>query len=189
VRAEQQLEDRVQLLLRHITTKFTESAVTDSLVWQEVELATALQMPAASGAVPSMGSCDSSSSASCRDEKPLAVSSLVGQQLPPGIVAFVAFTSTLYPAANSTLLNPADVRLTLHLPQEMNPLLFANLQRLGFDCYPGMASVVLAGSFKPAQQQPFQGLVTSKNPGDTITCMGTHQVRQNLRRQSVGTQL
>ncbi|KAF6255321.1 hypothetical protein COO60DRAFT_1462259 [Scenedesmus sp. NREL 46B-D3] len=58
--------------------------------------------------------------------------------------------------------------------QEMNPLLFANLQRLGFDCYQGMASVVLAGSLQPAEQ-PFEGLVTSKNLGDTITCMGTHQ--------------
>jgi hypothetical protein len=63
----------------------------------------------------------------------------------------------------------------LLLLQEMNPLLLANLQRLGFDCYQGMASVVLADSFKPAEQ-PFEGLVTSKNLGDTITCMGTHQV-------------
>jgi hypothetical protein len=69
----------------------------------------------------------------------------------------------------------------LLLLQEMNPLLFANLQRLGFDCYQGMASVVLADSFTPAQQ-PFEGLVTSKNLGDTITCMGTHQVRHTVCR-------
>lgn len=59
--------------------------------------------------------------------------------------------------------------------QEMNPLLFANLQRLGFHCYQGMASVVLQGSFKPAAK-PFEGLVTSTNLGDTINCMGTHQI-------------
>lgn len=59
--------------------------------------------------------------------------------------------------------------------QEMNSLLFHNLKLLGFDCYQGLASVVVQGSLRPAKT-PFEGLVTSKNLGATIDVVGSHQI-------------
>lgn len=70
------------------------------------------------------------------------------------------------------------------LLQEMNTLLFHYLKLLGFDCYQGMASVVTAGSLKPASK-PLEGLVTSKNLGSTVDVMGSHQVGTDMQAMLV----